>query len=135
MLYAVVLTETKTDQVDSDITTGLLVSFKCVFKTRYEYTNRSGGIAIFVFKKYENFCKIHLINCKCVQWLTIDTGIVGCDKDILIGSAHIPPENSRYVDIECFHELLGDLSSLSNNKLVLLLAIGTVILIVAMRMI
>ena len=54
----------------------------------------SGGIGILISNKYENLTGIdHTYNY--LVWLTLDTDC--CQKNIKIGCAYIPPENSSYV--------------------------------------
>ena len=115
------MNETKADNVDNETIKEAFDSYICVFKNRKERVNKSGGIAVFIKKKYKTQCNFHTTNCKYVQWVTIDKSVFGYDKDVLVGGVYIPPENSRYVDGECFNEISDEMSTLSNDKLVLLL--------------
>ena len=111
----IVLSETKTDNVDVDELKAAFdkLGYSLTLSNRHKVANRrSGGIGIAIRKSIEQFIDIIRVNEDCVMWIKISTALTGYAKPTLLGGVYVSPEGSRYGSLDCFDDIEASLSSL-----------------------
>ena len=116
----IILVETKTDDLDASYFKEFFDEFDfdiaCSNRKRLSF-HRSGGLAVLYkkrFKQFVTFCEHENKNKKCSMWFTINKHLCGTDRDILAGAVYIPPEGSRYSNLDLFDELDNSIIDLKN---------------------
>jgi len=76
----------------------------------------SGGVGLLISDKIKDKVKILEPKSDHILWAIVDKSVLGYDKDILIGSVYIPPERSRYSDIDMFTEIEEELVDICSQE-------------------
>ena len=67
-----------------------------------DYRRKSGGIGIYVRTCLSKFVTFHKSSNEYVLWVTIDKAITSLPEQLMIGAIYVPPENSRFFNIDEF---------------------------------
>ena len=81
---------------------------------------QSGGISLLFKSKFKNFVSITK-NTENFLWSKISKEILNSDKDLYVCGTYIPPEKSKYFNLEIFEELENDIIHFSSNANVITL--------------
>ena len=75
-------------------------------KNRVKYGMKSsGGIVVAYKQELHDFIHFHETESKYVLWFEITNKFTKFDRNVLVGSIYIPPENSKYSSREAFNEI------------------------------
>lgn len=103
------LVESKLDDLDIiEVPNG----YTYVTKNRKKMAKKSGGIVIIYKKNIEKNLSIIESNSQFVQWLKISKHGGNIQENILIGCVYVPPEGSKYSNIEAFDEIENEMVNL-----------------------
>ena len=102
------LSETKLDQLDS--MENCLNEFYGFFSHRKCSKRASGGVGLLVKRSLSKFVKQIDIERDYLSWFEIDEHVFG--REIILGIVYVPPEASRYSNIDMFDEIESDLIQL-----------------------
>ena len=104
----VCLCETHTDDTDIvDIT-----SYTFLSKNRNQpYKRKSGGIGLYVRYEIAPFLQVLLNDSKYALWISISKRFTSLDKNLILCTLYIPPENSRFLNEEHYSLLENEISS------------------------
>ena len=116
-----IFVETKLTDLD-DIT--LPKGYTYVTKNRQKFKKASGGIIVIYKKELEKQLKFHISDCQFVLWFKISKSALSLISDVLFGCVYIPPENSKYSNVDAFIELENELVSLLKNERSIVALIG-----------
>ena len=93
------------------------LGFDCHFKIRVPISSRkSGGISVCVKKTLSTEMCIHRTTSKYVLWFSFNK-ILHRDRNVLFGAVYIPPQGSKYSDINSFDEIETELVDLNQNNI------------------
>lgn len=108
------ITETKSDEADEINVDG----YTAYFKHRHKLSEvKSGGICLLVKNSLKDCVTVIKTDCKYVLWLKLSNSLCKTDEDVICGVVYIPPENTRYVNVDCFNGLEQELINVGNmNK-------------------
>jgi exonuclease III len=107
----VMLTETKlSDKSPNDIN---IPGYKFLPKNRKNARAASGGVAVLIKDSLTEYFEPQDGNCEFVLWLK---GKVQPERETLMGIVYIPPEGTKYSDIQMFDDLESDIISLTSGK-------------------
>ena len=115
----VILTETKLDDIDVDNISKKLSDLGYFIFTKNRShcsTHRSGGILVAIRNTLQNYCKQIESDCTACLWFSVDKCVFGYEKDLLCGAVYLPPEGTKYSDINLFDDFEGDLLHINANK-------------------
>ena len=105
-------TETKTD--DTDLIN--IEGYTLFLKNRHKLTRtRSGGIGLLVKNHIKQHISLVNTDCKYALWFKISKTLCHTDEDILCSVIYIPPENTRYVNSDCFEDLEQSLIQIGSS--------------------
>ncbi len=103
-----VLQESKTDDVDLDLLENEFtnIGYKIHLKNRFKMsTHRSGGILVAVKTELAKHVHFYASESKECLWFRISKCVLNSDKDLLVGAIYIPPEGTRYANINAFEKM------------------------------
>ncbi|CAG2201838.1 unnamed protein product [Mytilus edulis] len=101
--------ESKLDNLDVlDVPKG----YTYVTKNRKKMCKKSGGIAVIFKKSLETSLTFLSSESQFVQWMKVAKSIFGLQNDVIVGCIYIPPEGSKYSNLEAFDEIENELMSL-----------------------
>ena len=118
MYDIIVLTETKTDELDLDLLNETFTSLGYLshFQSRKSNTNqKSGGIALIFKETLSQYITVIDNRCECVLWFKIDKHLFSTEQDILAGAVYIPPEGTKYSNVTIFDDIDSCLIDLCND--------------------
>ena len=93
------------------------IGYEIIVKTRESLTvTKSGGIAICCKNDIMNHVKAIKSDSKYVQWVQIDRKLINCEKDMVLGAVYIPPENTRYSNVESFDEIQNEVTMINKEE-------------------
>ncbi|CAC5399374.1 unnamed protein product [Mytilus coruscus] len=72
---------------------------------------KSGGIAVIYKKSSETSLAFISSESQFVQWMKVSKNIFGLQNDVIVGCIYIPPEGSKYSNLEAFDEIENELMS------------------------
>lgn len=84
-------------------------------KIRSKFKKKSGGIVVIYRETLKQSLNFFYSPSEFVQWMGIDSTLLGTTKNILIGCVYIPPEGSKYASNQCFHEIENEMLDLSTK--------------------
>ena len=93
--------ETKTDYLDNLQIEG----YTLYLKHRIGARRRSGGIGIAIRNKYVQFVTRVDDMCNYILWIRISKSLFKLDQDWYLGIVYIPPEGSKYANVDSFHDI------------------------------
>ena len=79
-------------------------------------SSKSGGISVCVMKTLSTEMCIHRTTSKYVLWFSFEK-ILHRDRNVLFGAVYIPPQGSKYSDINSFDEIETELVDLNQNNI------------------
>ena len=79
-------------------------------------SRKSGGISVCVKKTLSTEMCIHRTTSKYVLWFSFNK-ILHRDRNVLFGAVYIPPQGSKYSDINSFDEIETELVDLNQNNI------------------
>ncbi|CAG2201848.1 unnamed protein product [Mytilus edulis] len=108
-----IFVESKLDNLDVlDVPKG----YTYVTKNRKKMCKKSGGIAVIFKKSLETSLTFLSSESQFVQWMKVTKSIFGLQNDVIVGCIYIPPEGSKYSNLEAFDEIENELMSLKKVK-------------------
>ena len=104
------LSETKLDDCDHVE----IDNFELFTKNQKKFKSRSGGVALLVSNNIVQHVKIIQSDCESVLWFHISENLLG--YTLFGGVIYIPPEGSKYSDIELFDQIENELIELKRTN-------------------